>query len=51
MADIVKALALVVHAAAAWVQVPAESGTRQKMGRWDGPLHITCPNDKKEHRT
>ena len=43
MADVVKALVLVVHSAAAWVRVLAESGT--KMGHWDGPLHIRCPND------
>ena len=45
VANVVKALVLVVHSAAAWVRVPVESGT--KMVHWDGPLHIRCPNDSK----
>ena len=32
MADIVKALALVVHIAAAWVRFPAEAGTKMDIG-------------------
>ena len=44
---IVKSLVL-AHSAAALVRVPAESGT--KIGLWDGPLHIRCPNDSKTGR-
>ena len=37
MADIVKALALIVHIAAAWVRFPAEAGTKMDIGMaaWD----------------
>ena len=38
MDDVVKALALVVQIAPAWVRVPAVAAT--KMVHWDGPLHI-----------
>ena len=48
MADVVKALALVVQIAPAWVRVPAVAAT--KMVHWDGPLHIRCPNDSKTGR-
>ena len=38
VADVVKALALVVHTAAAWVRVPAEAGTKNGTLGWP-PAH------------
>ena len=43
MADVVKALVLVVETATAGVRVPGVAAT--KNGRWDDPLHRRCPNN------
>ena len=43
VADVIKALALVVQIAPAWVRVPPV--TAMKMGFGNDPLHRRCPND------
>ena len=43
VADVIKALALVVQIAPAWVRVPSVTAT--KMGFGNDPLHSRCPND------
>ena len=50
MADVVKALALVVDSASVWVRVPAEGEAKNENGHWDDPLHRRCPNDSKTGR-
>ena len=48
MADVVKALALVVCIDPVGVRVQAVAAT--KMESWDDPLHRRCPNDSKTGR-